>query len=898
METVTLTDLKRNINYRKIIGWLLYALPVLFTVALFLIICAVDGLYPIGSKSISWCDMNQQAIPILAEYKDVLSGKADLFISYSNAGGMNFFVLFLYYCSSPFNLLIVFVDKKDISLFMNVLVMLKMAAAALTAFIYLHKKCGGKFRILNLALSVSYAFSGYVMVYYQLVSFLDCVYLLPLFVLGLDYIDEGKSPLLYAITLFLAMFFNYYVAYMMVVYGILRFGVGCLLGYKDKKRALNFLIGSLIAALLSAIVYIPVFIQYTHSARSGSVLEGLKNSSITTAFHTAVLAFFTLAIILPLLFSVTDKKSERLNRIMFLLMLFPLFIEPINKMWHTGTYMSFPSRHAFLAVFSAIAFVGEHYGNHEFTSDKKRPFYLKIIFSVLLAGLVLFVYLFTNGFLGENYHVLSLYSSTLWSSDEGLNAFLKFYAVIVVVSLAAMLLYRFKLLNKAILGVFILALVVNDAFFSANIYMNNPSHEVANFQSIMEVGTIIEDDGFYRVKEDYKMFAGGDGIGINAIGAMGYNSIAHYTSLTDKDYMSAIKKLGYSSYWMEVADNGGTSFTDAFLLNAYTLKNHDLDSADFSTDKFGAFKNQTLPFGIVTSQNLPAVFTGERSEAIEELYNVITGKNGLIERYSLDSATLIGAVATYNDGVYDLYTDDGYVRGTVRYNITVSGTKNLYFDCFDLDTNDLGQHINDSFAVRVNGYTIRYSFPQQEDNGFLYLGTFTDREITVELILLKDVYAASFGVFAEDQNAVTEAVAQANGATLTVKGHKINGTVTAESGDKLLLSLPYDNGYTFKVNGKKVKAEKVLTDFIAIPLESGENHIEASYRPQGFIAGLLLSLLGVASAVFFAVIKAKKLLYNEKAEAVAAMISFWAVVGLCAIVFIAVYIAPMIISAL
>ena len=99
---------------KAIIKKAVYLLPVCISVALFLIICAINNLYPIGTRSVSWCDMNQQAIPILAEYKDVLSGKSSLFISYGNAGGMNFFVLFLYYCTSPFNLLLAFVDKGDI----------------------------------------------------------------------------------------------------------------------------------------------------------------------------------------------------------------------------------------------------------------------------------------------------------------------------------------------------------------------------------------------------------------------------------------------------------------------------------------------------------------------------------------------------------------------------------------------------------------------------------------------------------------------------------------------------------------------------------------------------------------------------------------------------------------
>ena len=50
-----------------------------------------NGLYPYGGKTISWCDMEQQVIPLLLQCKDVLAGKENFFFSLKNAGGMNFY---------------------------------------------------------------------------------------------------------------------------------------------------------------------------------------------------------------------------------------------------------------------------------------------------------------------------------------------------------------------------------------------------------------------------------------------------------------------------------------------------------------------------------------------------------------------------------------------------------------------------------------------------------------------------------------------------------------------------------------------------------------------------------------------------------------------------------------
>ena len=62
---------------------------------------AINGFFPFGTSSISWCDMTQQVIPLLCDFKDILSGDDGFFLSLQNAGGMNFFGVF--FCSRDLN---------------------------------------------------------------------------------------------------------------------------------------------------------------------------------------------------------------------------------------------------------------------------------------------------------------------------------------------------------------------------------------------------------------------------------------------------------------------------------------------------------------------------------------------------------------------------------------------------------------------------------------------------------------------------------------------------------------------------------------------------------------------------------------------------------------------------
>lgn len=87
-------------------------IPPIAVIVIGLAVFAGSGLYPFGDKTLAWCDMHQQVLPLLLDFKDILEGKGDFFFNWQNAGGMNFLGVFLFFISSPFSLLVAFVDKR------------------------------------------------------------------------------------------------------------------------------------------------------------------------------------------------------------------------------------------------------------------------------------------------------------------------------------------------------------------------------------------------------------------------------------------------------------------------------------------------------------------------------------------------------------------------------------------------------------------------------------------------------------------------------------------------------------------------------------------------------------------------------------------------------------------
>ena len=112
----------------------------------------------------------------------------------------------------------------------------------------------------------------------------------------------------------------------------------------------------------------------------------------------------------------------------------------------------------------------------------------------------------------------------------------------------------------------------------------------------------------------------------------------------------------------------------------------------------------------------------------------------------------------------------------------------------------------------------------------------------MEITVLKEFYGASFSVFGEKDEVLKSFVNEAIAAHCKVNANKIEGKITAGVNEYLLLSVPYDKGYTAKVNGKKVEAKRVLGDMIAVPLSEGENTVSLSFLPQGFAIGITISV--------------------------------------------------------
>lgn len=811
-----------------------------FFVLMFAFLC--EGMYPFGWGTVTWCDMNQQLIPLFCDFKDILSGDSSLFLNFSNAGGMNFYGVFFFFLSSPFSFSVAFVEKADIPFLMNILVVLKLSVAAFLASFVLERLSKNITPAISVALGTAYALCGYAMLFYQNIMWLDIMYLFPLIVLGAYRLIEQNKPVLLFVTLTLAVIFNFYLSFMIFLFVIFLFGTFALFYRKaNRKIYVNLAFCGIFSLLTSAVVWVPCLLQYLGSARGNSFLEELKSAEFFAPYETTLIVLLCSALCFAGMFFIVPRLSEEKRETKFLLTVFlltsmPLIIEPVNLMWHTGSYMSFPARYGFIPVFIGLLLASRAIIKGDFRRD----------FSIPLCLLVGLVCAYCILFAGKNQDVLSKYVNSLWSDERSLKALTILCILFTVCAVLIIGLLRKGYIKRGIAGLLLCIIVASQGFCSVHSFMLSAKDSISiyNYQSVIALKDKAESRGFYRVNTKDKI------TDANMTGAAGFNSISHYTSLNDFTYMETAKKLGYSGYWMETGNWGGSILSDALLSIGYTAERVD---GEYSLKENPYY----LSLGIKAEGEIPRKLShNDRLLTLGKAFAQMTGAENPVIKYNHQTLSNCTLTDTENGVCVNNIAE----VGNVTYSIKVTKPQTLYFDCYNGFSTNLTEKINHSMAIFVNGSQINASYPSQNNNGLLNLGHFENKTVNITIRVFETADCTSFGVFGVREDLLSKSIGNCKTLNLNTKGGKVIGK--AEKGN-YFISLPFKDNYSITLDGKELKYSKALSGFIALEIpHSGD--IEISFTPKGFYVGMALSLLGLTTAIWLLTLMKKDCIYGEK----------------------------------
>ncbi len=805
------------------ISVLAFFVPALILLILFII----RGIYPFGDRSFLFSDMYHQYMPFLSEFVHKIKAGEGLSYSYHVGIGSNFLALYVYYVASPFNWLVFLLPESLIMEFMSYLVILRTGLMGLTFSIYL-RKTFDKADPAVILFSSCYALSGYLAAYNWNVMWLDCLILLPLILLGVERLVREEKWVLYTVTLGLCILTNYYISIMICIFLVLYFGMLLITEYhtmtdgKDRKvriffdRIGRFASASLLAGGLAAVLLIPEVCAMLQTDFGNSdfpsTLESYFSVFDMLARHCLCVTterglehwpniYCGVAVFLLVpMYALNEKISIRkrfchLALAGFLLLSFQTNI--LDFLWHGLNYPdSLPARQSFLYIFLILVMCYEAFRNVEGTSPKQ------ILYGYLAA--VVFLLACEKFVDSEDF-------------DTGIEVL-----TLVFVTIYAVILYLYRTrkdeLARQVLSILVLACVVAELsinMFNTSLGTTGRSAYLGDqedYKALYALAQEQEEENFFRV-EKFTRKTKNDGT------LTGYPTASVFSSTMNSQVMDLYKKLGMRHSKVYYGFDGATVFVSALLNVDYMFGESDkyengmYEIVNNSGDVYLYHCKYTLPFGYVAP-------TGW--DVTDEIGTGVRVQNQLIEDLGITGTLLDRATSEANgDNVCITADRAGYYYARIN----ASGTKKVQVLGGALETQD--------YSDLKDGSILYLGYLQAGDRVTLTNGDDTDETPKVSA----EAYVLNEEVLAQ----AVELLAAEHLENVQMDSTHISGTLKLEEAGRLILSVPYEEGWTVQIDGENAEPEQFGDALMAFDLEAGEHTIQMHYVPEGRNIGILVS---------------------------------------------------------
>ena len=797
-----------------------------------LVLFAISRIFPFGDRSFLNIDMYHQYFPFLTEFFHKLRNGDSLFYSWNAGIGSNLIALYAYYLASPINWLCVLVPEAFLMEFMSYLVVVKIGLCGLTAAMYLSKHFyTEKMSVAFIALF--YAMSGYMAAYNWNVMWLDCIVLTPLILLGLEMlVKEGKYKL-YCLSLGIAILSNYYICIMICIFLVLYFLIVLLpLAEKKVRACLYFASFSLLAGGIGALFLIPEVLALQLSRFSSadfpnklteyfSVFDVLARHSFNVAIETGldhwpnIFCSVAVFVLFPLyLVNKGISSREKVGRLVLLLVMLLSFSYNIPTfIWHGMNYPdSLPCRQSFLYILLLLTVCADAYLHIREVSKRELA---------LSAGAG-----FAFVFLAQKLVTDDAFDARTWLLTV---IFLAIYAILLYV------VHSQGKLPKYMIALFALVMVVEagaNTLLTSLSTVSRPNY-LENYETYHELYSeqaALETDVFYRYEKTSRTTN-------NDAMLQNYPSLSMFSSTSNGLVNHFYDRYGMRNSKVYYCSDGMTPFTSALLSQGYTFSKEELPLDGMyelikEQDGVYLYRNiYSLPLGFVISPNetFETMLIDDKDTAFAVVAeNKDDGMLPINRQNAL--AMRLGAEG-------DLFTEincednAGYATIPVPY-----GTR-VYAYC------DTSKH--SEITAYADGKEIK-TYKKTNNRYILDLGYHEAGEV-LTLQSEKDeplhIRAYSF-----DEEYLSDLLGELSQNTLRIRemtSAKLNGTVTADEDGYLILSIPYDPGFTVMVDGAKAEAALFEDMMIAVPLTAGEHEISLSYYPQGMTAGILITALSI-----------------------------------------------------
>jgi len=881
-----------------------------------LIVYFVYELVPFGNITIMRMDLYHQYAPLLSElYERLSEGKSLLYSWYSGLGG-GFLGNFSNYLGSPFNLIILLFGQENITEAVSCLILLKVSFAS-TFFAYYLKKSNNVNNLSLPAFGILYGFCAYFLAYYWNIMWLDAMVFFPIVILGVERIINKRKFMLYTVALFLIMISNYYMAYMTCIFLVIYFFAYYFSKYnftsefkespvhielldnngsviiEDKeennvpllKRISNnrfitsgalFALSSVVAALLAAFLLLPTFYILQGSSATGNsfpaelgnyfnIFDFIANhlasveptirSSGTDVLPNVFCGMLTLILIPIYLLSKKITVKEKVVSLVLLAIFFVSFnYNYLNFIWHGFHFPNdLPYRFSFMYSFVLLTMAFK-----AFTNIDSVKLQTVGISSIIIGAFIVIIQELGS----KNVDVLSIYISL---------AFLVAYTAVIALYVSK------PQLTKKFLWALLLIVVVELALSNTRNYAMDVRKDtyLADIDATNKIVDQLseEDDGFYRLERMTSRTC-------NDPALFNYNGVSTFSSMASEKLSNLQQYLGIkgnkiNSYIYAANTPVYNSMFSIKYLMGETDLGEELYNYKFTADNISVYENKYhLPVAYCVDEKL-AYWDVSLSDPFLSQTSFISSAYGdriddVFTPLEVHSAEYVNIAHSEESKPYagqNFYSRiDSQSAAHINVKFYIEEAQNVYIYFYSSDV--------DCVVISYDNYSINPGTSEKHilDIGYVPAGTVVNVYIPFDVgrgdSSFYTLYAYGFNT-----DAFEKAYNKFSKGGLNVTEHSdtyIKGTVTATEDCLLYTSIPYDKGWTVKVDGQEVDTYALQEALLYINLEQGEHTIEFSFFPQGFKVGLLASFAGVMLLVVILLIC---LLKKKKAAKQVAVIS-------------------------
>lgn len=915
--------------------------------------------FPFGRNTLMAVDFGQQYIGLYGFLKaTVLTGDwSGLFYSFSKSIGGAMIGIWGFNLISPFNLFYILFPLTQFKWAVFLTIWLRYGAMGLS-FAYLLVK---RYKALSYnpwlvpLMATAYALSGMIVSYQMNPIFYDAMIMLPLVIISLEELIDGRKPFKYIIVLALTMLLHFYMGYMICLFVALYtcyYAAPKLAEIGDWKIKITAFFKPVLRVICYSILAItsvffllyPIFLNLLRSKGaydspltfsfalqinpfdilSKLMIGGFDNESSWSAGPNLPNIYVGALALVGFFLYFVQAKAHKYSKVVaaFISLLFFVSIvnEFANKIWHMGqnpagffyrfswilsffmvllAYQALRERKYLgwkgLIVGIILSFASAYYViSHDYTYiAKKQPKIVTDFVTSHEAFILLLVFVFFAGLAVYAWKRLDQYKEarlcaiaasllaipvSLYLLNKGL--LLTQVCLTLLTWLFVLIYLALRPKSKLVWSLLALVTVLELGY---NAYLSQVTLGYADAykftdvtKSMKELSDVIKKKnkaGFYRVGSSF-LYSKNDPFLVS------YPGLSTFSSNMEKSTINLFNSMGDVGGNAATFYANGTALTDALYSVRYYIDRKDYSATDIEKHPNWQFFNRNATRSDLKEYYKP-IYENKRFIIYENpdvlspafgtntlTHNIKFGINNPVSNQNIILSSMSGKKQKYfeyigipkielinmqevNENGHRIFKRiDKKQAGTIRITFTPQTDDTYYFQApyslrksmgnVSIMLNNQWYHYSQSYD-QVQLWNLTSKTPNQE----MVLQLQTSQDDQLDLTNMALVRANQTAIKKVIDDRLKQDMTVTKWTNTLIKGH----VQITDKSNVMMTSIPYNPGWTVKVDGKKVKTDEAWGSLLSFPITSGKHRIEMSFMPQGFVVGIAVSVISVALTI-------------------------------------------------